>query len=168
MTVEWETLYHFVRRAFDRGLLEAIEELGMYDEADLARPGFRSVISLGILKGNDQYPEQNKQESYTMAFLLKPIRQRIARNAVDKVYGALAIMPSDLRQSLIVNVKMTQAQVYAGFTRCLFEGGDTSLTLSHVSHSMKVEGLPSWCPDFAEVPIAFPFNTVDLPTAFAD
>ena len=49
---------------------------------------------------------------------------------------------------------MTQAQVYATFARCLFERGDASIVLCHASHSMKVEGLPSWCPNFAQNPPA--------------
>jgi Heterokaryon incompatibility protein (HET) len=166
MTVEWETLHAFVKGVSRRRVLSAMHELGMHEEALLAGPGFGSATSLGILKGNEQYPDQTKQESYTIAFLLRAVRERIARKAVDKVYGALAIMPPSLQQTLVVNVNMTHAQVYANFTRCLLERGNASLTLGHVSYSMKVEGLPSWCPDFAEAPTTVLLGTFDIPGGF--
>lgn len=109
-----------------------------------------SIRCLGDLKKSVRSLRIDQVESNKITVVLSSIRRSTATKAVDKVYGSLGMMPSDIQRALTVDVSMTQAQVFVAFAKCFLERGDASLILCHTSSSPRSEGLPSWCPNFAE------------------
>jgi hypothetical protein len=129
---------------------------------DVVCSAFNAVSSLGVLQQSFKSTAPDLYDSYKMSHLLCSIRERTATKAIDKIYGALAMMPSSIQKSPKVDVSMTQAQAYVTFAKCLLERGHASLVLCHASHSLQVEGLPSWCPDFAEAPATRPLGAFHM------
>jgi hypothetical protein len=129
--------------------------------------GFKSVLVFGVLRSYGTEPELKDAESHKMRSLLDGIRARLATRAVDKVYGSLSVMPSDMQRAVTVDVSLNQEQVYAGFAKCLLGRGNASLVLSHASHSPSAEILPSWCPNLIEAPVGEPFISFNPPDGFA-
>jgi Heterokaryon incompatibility protein (HET) len=108
-----------------------------------------SIRCLGDLKSKRSL-RTDQAESNKITAVLGSIRRRTATKAVDKIYGSLGMMPLDIQRAITVDVSMTPAQVFVAFAKCFFERGDASLILCHTSSSPRSEGLPSWCPNFAE------------------
>jgi hypothetical protein len=163
--IQWEKLVSFVE-GFSKHQIPSSFMAGIA-ASTVVRLGFNSVLSLGVLKNDFDFADMKDNGSYKMSHLLCSLRERIATNAVDKIYGALSMMPSDVQESLIVDIAMTPAQVYTAFSKCMFNRGDASLILCQASHSMKEKDLPSWCPNFAERHDSIPFGAFYMINGFA-
>ena len=163
--IEWDTLVEFVAGILRHEIPFNFLTSRSFDED--VRLGMESVPLLDTMRRRHEPSHTIDTESYKISILLCSIRQRVAAKAVDKVYGSLSMMPSDIQEALTVDVNMSQAQVYAAFAKCLFRCGDASLILCHASHSMQSRGLPSWCPDLAERPSTDPFGAFYTSHGFA-
>jgi Heterokaryon incompatibility protein (HET) len=145
--VEWEKLVYFIAALYNHYLevtilLDGANGIGVGAGLDLTR-------SLVTLKSDRASGIEN--EPVKVFSLIHSIRGRSVTKPVDKVYGALAIMPPRIQRSLAVDVSLPPAHVYREFAKCLIKCGYASIVLSHASHS--IQGLSSWCPNFAERPL---------------
>jgi Heterokaryon incompatibility protein (HET) len=163
-SINWDDLVDFVygliKRCADNRVVRIFSD-------DRVRLGLACMISLGTLKDHIKEPDEPEVESNRMSYLLNSMIARLATKPVDKIYGILGMMPSDILVALTVDVNMTHAQVFAAFTRCLFKRGDASLVLCYASHSMTSEQLPLWCPNYAEASATVPIGALSMITHFA-
>lgn len=70
--------------------------------------GYQSVQIFELLKRHFQPAGMIVSEPFILAELLLSTRERIATRAIEKVYGALAIMPPKIQKSMVVDISMTQ------------------------------------------------------------
>ena len=144
-SINFEMLVDFVRK-----LKVPPAFISHNNDHEVIHRAFRSLVALADYKDGPDTPDHQWNQVARISTILHSMVGREATNPVDKVFGALGVMPPDIPQSNTVVVSMTQAQVYTAFTKCLIDRGDASLVLCFASHSIKVEGLTSWCPDFAQ------------------
>lgn len=71
-----------------------------------------------------------------------------ATDAKDKIYGLLAIASDSDQLGILPAYEKTIVEVYTDATRALIADGQTSI-LTWCQQSRRVEGLPSWVPDFS-------------------
>ncbi len=161
-SINFETLVDFVRK-----LKVPPAFISNKQDHEVIQRAFRLLVALADYKERPDTPENQWNRMARISTILYSMVDREATNPVDKVFGALGVMPPDIQQSITVDVNMTQAQVYIAFTKCLIDRGDASLVLCFASHSMKVEGLPSWCPDFSERQPTRPFGSYPMIRRFA-
>jgi Heterokaryon incompatibility protein (HET) len=145
--VEWEKFVYFIAALYNR-YLEITVFLDLVSGTEVGA-GLDLTRSLVRLKSESASGMEN--ESVKVFSLIHSIRGRHVTKPVDKVYGALAIMPPCIQRSLAVDVSLSAAHVYREFAKCLIQCGYATIILSHASHS--IQGLPSWCPNFAERPL---------------
>jgi Heterokaryon incompatibility protein (HET) len=144
--IEWRELLSLLG-AILRGPIKPLRLCTMANGEEVCA-GISLAKALAVLRDDLTPLGMEFDEAFAVSHLLTSIRGRIAMRPIDKVYGVLAVMPPDIEQSLTVDVSLSTPQVYTAFAKYLLRRGNASLILSHASHS--VEGLPSWCPNFAE------------------
>lgn len=71
-----------------------------------------------------------------------------ATDARDKIYGLLAIASDSNQLGILPAYEKTTVEVYIDATRALISNGQTSI-LTWCQQSKRIEGLPSWVPDFS-------------------
>ena len=88
-------------------------------------------------------------QRFSFLTLLEMGRELSATNDVDKVYGLLGLAPGSLRVNLEVDVHKSAAKVFIEAAKYDI-GNEPILNILHVASSNQpLEGLPSWCPNFA-------------------
>jgi Heterokaryon incompatibility protein (HET) len=145
-SVSWTTFLRFVHGLCKHAIsARTLSSVGYPDVA----LGMSSVMSIGTLKREISLPEGHITEEYLLFILLQSIKERTASKAIDKIYGALCLMPSDVQNAMPVDVNMSEAEVYVAFAGYMIARGNASLILCQASHSNTLVALPSWCPDFS-------------------
>ena len=95
--------------------------------------------------------------TYTFLDLLYYALQWSCYDPSDKIYGLVGLADPTLRQQLAVGIDYQKPakEVYVEFARCWIPR-DPHLQLLHmVSFTPnRIEGLPTWCPDFSSAPAA--------------
>lgn len=71
-----------------------------------------------------------------------------ATDARDKIYGLLAIASDSDQLGIFPAYEKTTVEVYIDATRALIANGQTSI-LTWCQQSKRIDGLPSWVPDFS-------------------
>lgn len=71
-----------------------------------------------------------------------------AKDARDKIYGLLAIASDSDQLGILPDYKKPTIEVYTDVTRALIGRGQLSI-LTWCQQSKRIEGLPSWVPDFS-------------------
>ena len=76
----------------------------------------------------------------------------------DKIYGPLGLATDSEQLAILPDYKNSIIEVYSDTSRKLIAAGETSI-LSWCQQSTRMEGLPSWVPDFAsDIPTAYGAN----------
>jgi hypothetical protein len=83
-------------------------------------------------------------------------RNRKSTLAKDKVYGLLAVVPSDVRAQIPIDYTTTDGEVFASAVKVELKEA-RAVRISSVwelldGNPSAMAGLPSWCPDFANMP----------------
>ena len=76
------------------------------------------------------------------------VRSLNATDPRDKIYGLLGLATDSEQLSILPDYKKSIIEVYNDTSRKLIATGETSI-LSWCQQSTRIEGLPSWVPDFA-------------------
>jgi hypothetical protein len=80
--------------------------------------------------------------------LLDLTRRKGVTNPLDKIFGMLGLASKGLLEATEVDVKSSAADVYANFVKFVLQYDLTLSMLSYVASIDKMDGLPSWCPNF--------------------
>ena len=88
-------------------------------------------------------------QRFSLLTLLETGRELSATKDVDKVYSLLGLAPGSLRVNLEVDFRKSAANVFVDAAKYDI-GNEPILNILHVASSdQPLEGLPSWCPNFA-------------------
>lgn len=80
--------------------------------------------------------------------LLSITREREVEEALDRIYGLLALMPKQVLNAVTVSYEWKPWQGYLNFCQWFIQH-ETSLTLLSMAPSIEpLKELPSWCPNF--------------------
>lgn len=97
-------------------------------------------------------------QSNRLRDLLWSIGSRQATDPRDYVYGLLAVVGDEVRSKIVVNYAQTPSAVFADAFRISCQGSDgvkfwsammERYSLRRRFETCQIEGLPSWCPNFA-------------------
>lgn len=84
--------------------------------------------------------------------LLLGTRRRQSTLDADAVYGMLAMMDDHMAALLAPNANSTTQEVFIKFAKYYIRNEHREHLFSHISTETRLEGLPSWCPNFASLP----------------
>lgn len=88
----------------------------------------------------------------SLAPLLLGTRRRKATIAADVVFGMLAMMDSKTAKSLAPESTVSTKDVFVKFAKHYIRNEHKEHLLNHIATEEKLEGLPSWVPNFASPP----------------
>jgi hypothetical protein len=91
--------------------------------------------------------------------VLVATRRREATVPADKVHGMMAMFDQYTIEDMAVSVKMRTQEVFVRFARYYIRNEPQECLLNHVATCDRLEGLPSWCPNFASPPETIPIGT---------
>ena len=89
--------------------------------------------------------------------LLFATRGRLATDPADHVFGIMAMLSKATVRELGVDVSLPVKTVFVNYGKHYIRNETTECLLNHNSSVEKLDGLPSWCPNFAS-----PEETVSL------
>ncbi|KAG8529669.1 uncharacterized protein KY384_005150 [Bacidia gigantensis] len=117
-----------------------------YNNPELPDHGFSAVPILDILR--DMIEDGRIINCMS---LLEMARRKLSKEPVDRVYGVLAILPSEMRNKIRVDYSPTNREQYWHtfiqlFTALIESEGPRALSM--VPSRGRCLELPSWCPDF--------------------
>lgn len=84
--------------------------------------------------------------------LLLGTRRRKASIDADVVYGMLAMMDNHTAKLLAPNANSTAPEVFVKFAKHYIRNEHREHLFAHLATESKMDGLPSWCPNFASSP----------------
>ena len=91
--------------------------------------------------------------------LLLGTRRRKATFAADVVYGMLAMMDKHTAQDLVPAANSSIQELFIKFAKHYARNEHSENILNHIATETKLEGLPSWCPNFASSPATLPIGS---------
>ena len=75
-------------------------------------------------------------------------RGKEATNPIDMVFGMYGLLPPGTQNQMTVDVSLPIQEVYVTFAKHYIRNEVDECLLNHLSSMEKMEGLPSWCPNF--------------------
>ncbi|KAI4948992.1 hypothetical protein J4E91_005454 [Alternaria rosae] len=100
--------------------------------------------------------------------LLRACRRKLSENPRDKIFGVLGILPNDVRERLHVSYDKSVKSLYldvfqliVSSTYCL----DVIREAIHFPVQVRFTDLPTWCPDWAQVPEISALSSVQFSAA---
>ncbi|KAJ9651544.1 hypothetical protein H2198_009187 [Neophaeococcomyces mojaviensis] len=88
----------------------------------------------------------------SLSALLMGTRRRKATIAVDAVFGMLAMMDHRTSRTLAPEANSSTRDVFVKFAKHYIRNELKENLLNHIATEERMEGLPSWCPNFASSP----------------
>jgi len=88
----------------------------------------------------------------SLSALLLGTRRRKASVAADMVFGMLAMMDHRTSKDLAPEANSTARDVFVKFAKHYIRHELKENLLNHIATVQRMEGLPSWCPNFASSP----------------
>ncbi|KAB2101529.1 hypothetical protein AG0111_0g10587 [Alternaria gaisen] len=87
--------------------------------------------------------------------VLRACRRKLSENPRDKIFGVLGILPTDIREGLHVSYDTSVKSLYLEVARlivCSTHRLDVMREAIHFPVQVSFTELPTWCPNWAQVP----------------
>lgn len=87
--------------------------------------------------------------------VLRACRRKLSENPRDKIFGVLGILPTDIRKGLHVSYDTSVKSLYLEVARiivCSTHRLDVMREAIHFPVQVSFTDLPTWCPNWAQVP----------------
>jgi hypothetical protein len=145
VTVDWDLIEKLPRVVYKHRLVRLVSNKHTEDEE--SRLGFDLLCGFGVCR---TWLSKTPEWGVFIPHLLAFIRDRDVKNPVDKIYGVLNLVLKPLRDSILVDYSRPAAEVYADFASrwVLYDCDFSLLSEATGSGTLKMDGLPSWCPNF--------------------
>ena len=139
---EWEKLVSMVSSISRTGLSVLCRDP---NRTSIQRPnGFGVLLDLSFTR------TMHRERTTSTSYLLHMVRLKEVKKPIDKVYGLLGILESEVRDSVkidYVELEMQYWKVFVNLAKFLLAKKSALWIFCMASSKARPEGLPTWCPN---------------------
>ena len=143
-TTSWETLEEFVQMV-RRCDLEDWTISGHRGLVEDKLQGYAATLIIQICRLSIEKLLWGVKPSV----LMNATRKREATNPVDMVFGMLGLVAQGVFDEIGIDVSLPVQNVFVQLAKYYVRNEPDECILNHISAREKLDGLPSWCPNFA-------------------
>ena len=142
--LDWDTFNGFANAARAHGI-ENWTITGVVGTSNEALNGYHSLYMIDIC--HDAF--KRFKWGVPPWILIVVVRWKEVSNPVDLIFGMLGLVPQGTSSQITVNVSLPVQTVFVEFAKYYIRNQVQECILNHTSAVTKLDGLPSWCPNFA-------------------
>ena len=143
-SVSWDDFNEFAVAARSHGI-ENWTITGVPGTTKSILNGYQSLYMIDICR--DAF--KRYRWGVSAHILLVVLRWREVTNPVDLIFGMLGLIPPGTRSRIRVDVSLPVQTVFTEFAKYYIQQQNVECILNHTSAIKKLDGLPSWVPNFA-------------------
>ena len=143
-TTSWETLEEFAL-AITLCKLDDWTINGRRGLLEDRLQGYAATLIIQVCRASIEVLQWGVKPS----ILMTSTRKREAKNPIDMVFGMLGLVAPGVFDEIGIDVSLPVQSVFVQLAKYYLRNEPGECILNHVSAREKLDGLPSWCPNFA-------------------
>ena len=143
-STNWETLEDFVQ-VIRRCELDDWTINGHRGLVEDKLQGYAATLIIQVCRVSIKHLHWGVKPS----MLMNATRKREATNSIDMVFGMLGLVAPGVFDEIGIDVSLPVQSVFVQLAKYYVRNEPDECLLNHVSAREKLDGLPSWCPNFA-------------------